>query len=340
MRITPLRTPFGPAPWMVLAAGHLVLPLPCARADVLHSSGPIITNPTGGTGAIAGQPISQADPFTIPGSSFNFSTTGVAATHATSTAAADDFTIPSTVGGWNLDAVTLYAFQTSQTTATIHTIRVNLWTAPPYSANSPPPVPNPLPQPVLVESLVLPAGPGTFVCHRQSASSTSSVRPVFAYTVSLNGLPDGGYVPQGTYWLQWSFDGAASPSANVFMPLVSPRTAVTGHNARLLNSLDGSSTGERVWFEGREGYVEGQAEGRAYALPFELHGTALPPPSCYVNCDASTQPPVINVQDFGCFLTRYAAGDPYANCDISSTPPILNVQDFACFLEKYAAGCP
>jgi trimeric autotransporter adhesin len=62
--------------------------------------------------------------------------------------------------------------------------------------------------------------------------------------------------------------------------------------------------------------------------------------SCYPNCDASTTPPVLNVQDFTCFLQRYAAGDSYANCDSSTIPPTLNVQDFTCFLQAYAAGCP
>ncbi|MEX2219364.1 MAG: GC-type dockerin domain-anchored protein [Phycisphaerales bacterium] len=63
-------------------------------------------------------------------------------------------------------------------------------------------------------------------------------------------------------------------------------------------------------------------------------------PDCYPNCDGSTQAPVLNVSDFGCFLTRYAAGEPYANCDGSTQPPVLNVQDFGCFLTRYAAGCP
>ncbi|MEX2217262.1 MAG: GC-type dockerin domain-anchored protein, partial [Phycisphaerales bacterium] len=61
---------------------------------------------------------------------------------------------------------------------------------------------------------------------------------------------------------------------------------------------------------------------------------------CYPNCDGSTTAPILNVQDFGCFLSRYAAGDPYANCDGSTQPPVLNVQDFGCFLTRYAAGCP
>jgi uncharacterized membrane protein len=61
--------------------------------------------------------------------------------------------------------------------------------------------------------------------------------------------------------------------------------------------------------------------------------------TCYPNCDGSTQAPVLNVQDFTCFLQRYAAGDSYANCDQSTVTPTLNVQDFTCFLQQYAAGC-
>jgi outer membrane protein assembly factor BamB len=65
-----------------------------------------------------------------------------------------------------------------------------------------------------------------------------------------------------------------------------------------------------------------------------------PPPLCYANCDASTTAPILNVQDFSCFLNAFAAGEPYANCDNSTTPPALNVQDFSCFLNAFAAGCP
>jgi hypothetical protein len=60
---------------------------------------------------------------------------------------------------------------------------------------------------------------------------------------------------------------------------------------------------------------------------------------CYANCDESTTPPILNVADFSCFLSRFAAGDPYANCDGSTVEPVLNVADFSCFLGKFAAGC-
>jgi hypothetical protein len=63
-------------------------------------------------------------------------------------------------------------------------------------------------------------------------------------------------------------------------------------------------------------------------------------PGCYANCDGSTNTPILNINDFVCFLQRFAAADPYANCDGSTTPPVLNVNDFVCFLQRFAGGCP
>jgi hypothetical protein len=60
---------------------------------------------------------------------------------------------------------------------------------------------------------------------------------------------------------------------------------------------------------------------------------------CYANCDGSTATPVLNVNDFICFQSRFAAADSYANCDGSTTAPILNVNDFICFQTSYAQGC-
>ncbi len=77
---------------------------------------------------------------------------------------------------------------------------------------------------------------------------------------------------------------------------------------------------------------DGQTEAWLATLP--------PIMSCYPNCDGSTAAPVLNVNDFICFLNRFAAADAYANCDSSTTPPVLNVNDFNCFLNRFVAGCP
>jgi outer membrane protein assembly factor BamB len=67
---------------------------------------------------------------------------------------------------------------------------------------------------------------------------------------------------------------------------------------------------------------------------------APPPPACYANCDGGTIPPVLNINDFMCFSSRFASGDPWANCDGSSVAPVLNVNDFICYAAAFAGGCP
>src|SRR5690606_39193184 len=83
----------------------------------------------------------------------------------------------------------------------------------------------------------------------------------------------------------------------------------------------------------------------ANALVFTA-GTMEPP--CYANCDGSTIEPLLNVDDFTCFINEYAAAqslpheqqvEHYANCDGSTVGPALNVDDFTCFINEYAAGC-
>lgn len=69
---------------------------------------------------------------------------------------------------------------------------------------------------------------------------------------------------------------------------------------------------------------------------------------CYANCDGSTSAPILNVEDFTCFINAFASaqGLPYeqqvvhyANCDESTAVPVLNVEDFTCFINAFAAGC-
>jgi glucose/arabinose dehydrogenase len=64
-------------------------------------------------------------------------------------------------------------------------------------------------------------------------------------------------------------------------------------------------------------------------------------PRCKANCDGSTTSPSLNISDFICFQSAFAANDCYANCDGSTTPPVLNVNDFICFQAAFvAATCP
>jgi hypothetical protein len=63
-------------------------------------------------------------------------------------------------------------------------------------------------------------------------------------------------------------------------------------------------------------------------------------PPCYANCDASQTSPILNANDFQCFLSAFATGLSYANCDGSTVLPVLNANDFQCYLNSFGEGCP
>jgi hypothetical protein len=78
-------------------------------------------------------------------------------------------------------------------------------------------------------------------------------------------------------------------------------------------------------------------------------GTLVVEGGCYANCDSSSNHPILNVDDFTCFINSFAVAQGlspvqqiphYANCDGSTVIPVLNVDDFTCFINRYALGCP
>lgn len=71
--------------------------------------------------------------------------------------------------------------------------------------------------------------------------------------------------------------------------------------------------------------------------------------ACIANCDGSVDRPVLNVNDFGCFVNEFSKAltlspklqaASYANFDRSRAAPVLNANDFMAFLSAYSAGCP
>ncbi len=56
--------------------------------------------------------------------------------------------------------------------------------------------------------------------------------------------------------------------------------------------------------------------------------------ACYPDCNGVGG---LTIADFGCFQTRFVAGDPYADCNGVGG---LTIADFACFQTKFVARCP
>jgi hypothetical protein len=97
-----------------------------------------------------------------------------------------------------------------------------------------------------------------------------------------------------------------------------------------------NSTAQAIWHDAGFTYVVGYGFNSVFGRDEALMWVTS---TCYPNCDGSTLAPILNSNDFQCFLNKFAMGDLYANCDGSTTSPILNVNDFQCFLNKFAAGC-
>ncbi len=64
---------------------------------------------------------------------------------------------------------------------------------------------------------------------------------------------------------------------------------------------------------------------------FEHPGDA--PPACYADCDGDAS---LSIDDFICFQTFFALGDPYSDCDEDG---VLSIDDFICFQTFFAIGC-
>jgi probable HAF family extracellular repeat protein len=126
----------------------------------------------------------------------------------------------------------------------------------------------------------------------------------------------------------------------IYTTLASTRAFVhdPAHGIRDLNSITTPPDGFTLMWATKvndQGWIVGYGQGGGGMYKsFVLRPLAAP---CYANCDASTSSPVLNVNDFVCFQSRFAAGEPYADCDQNGT---LNVNDFVCFQGRFAGGCP
>jgi hypothetical protein len=158
----------------------------------------------------------------------------------------------------------------------------------------------------------------------------------------------GGIAPGSQFQLTLNVTNSGDLPAHNVTALLAGMTIISGPNPANLGTIAPGQPAQAIWTveaaatngsHPLEATVSSASYGEVFSAPaqgsYNVGGVA-----CYPNCDDSIAVPVLNVQDFTCFLRRYAAGDAYANCDNNSSPPLLNVVDFTCFLQRYAEGCP
>lgn len=169
----------------------------------------------------------------------------------------------------------------------------------------------------------------------ESVPGTGHVTSLGAGNLAFSATFPNQVLPAGSYYVVWTVPTQISGSQQqwaIFWAQPSAHTVGGGQpdNARKWNP--GGAWG----YPGNIAFVPANLQGTGtIGVNFTLFGV----PQCYPNCDGSTTTPVLNVNDFICFQTRFSAGDTYANCDHSTTPPVLNVNDFLCFQLRFAGGC-
>jgi hypothetical protein len=293
----------------------------CWSEPILFNSGSSVTH--------VGQGFGGADASQVPAGA---NTIGENVSLAAGVRLAQSFTVPAGEV-WTVNKFTTYAYQTgAPSTGTMTDLVLRIHNGDPR---------NPATQVVwgdLTTNVRDPNASG-FANNYRVTTGTGLLDVNRALQKLVANLPNVQLQP-GTYWVEWSTRG--STTSGPFAPLVTVLNdiplgdALIWRNAPYEPVVD--TTFNAIRFPG----------GQPSQLPFILEGS-IGTGSCYANCDSSTVHPVLNVDDFTCFINRYAAAQSlppaqqvtdYANCDGSTVHPVLNVDDFTCFINRYAQGCP
>ncbi len=224
---------------------------------------------------------------------------------------ADDFTID-TCDAWRLNSFEFLAYQTGATTgqSTFTSANIRIWKGEPGKPGS---------------EVVF----GDTSTNRLKSSTWSNIYRVTDLTLLVNTRPYfnnvcdlGGVVLKGpaTYWIDWQADGTIFSGPFVGSVSIKGQSQKPGSNAVQFLGSTGS------WSP----VVDTGTGKPAQDFPFRLNYEFLP---CYADCDDSCD---LSIDDFICFQTLYAIGDPTADCDESGS---LDINDFICYQTYYAIGC-
>jgi hypothetical protein len=209
-------------------------------AALLYDNGPQVTHPGGGAGGADASAVQTG----LGNSTYGFG-------HAVSSGfrMADDFTVPA--GGWNVDTITFFAYQTGSTTAsTINAVNVRIWDGPPNAGGSV----------VWGDTTTnrLASSAWSNIYRVLDTALTNNQRPVMADVATI-----GTFLPAGTYWVDWQTGGTLTSGPWAHPVTILGQTAKPGSNGLQYNPT--TST----WGPAIDTGAAAQQD-----LPFIVEGTA------------------------------------------------------------------
>lgn len=156
---------------------------------VLYDNGPLVN--------CVGCGVGGADESVLQVTSLGLTSLGVGHQVSANNRVADEFEV--TGGGWTLDTVTFFAYQTgSSATSTITAVNLRIWDGPPNDVNSNVVFGDPF------TNRMISTGWSNIYRVTDTTTGVATDRPIMASVVDLQGL----FLPAGTYWLDWQADGS------------------------------------------------------------------------------------------------------------------------------------
>jgi hypothetical protein len=286
----------------------------CATLPVLWNNGPMVTLEAFGCN---GGDVSELD------TSLQTNTYGFGTARPT-LAVADNFTIPAGET-WSINEIVLWAYQTGEQTVTINNLGVQIWNGRPGDPGAT----------VVAGDIAVNCLTNAELSNIYRSLSTAVLncdRRLQQLTCGLSAV-----LGEGTYWVEATTAGTGASG-----PWISPVKFRMRPQKPFANGRQRTATGWGDLIDNGAGLFQQD-------IPFIIRGSLGGTAPCYANCDGSTVQPILNVDDFTCFVNAFAAAQAlppaqqiasYANCDGSTIAPVLNVDDFTCFVNRYAQGCP
>jgi hypothetical protein len=162
---------------------------------------------------------------------------------------ADDFTVTAS-GGWDIDTITFYDYQTGSTTISpITHVNLRIWDGKPGAGGS-----------VIWgdASTNRMTSTGWSGAYRVTEDTSGSIdRPIIASVVNV-----GLHLPQGTYWLDWQADGSSSYTGPWAPPITINGFTTTGNAIQYLSS---SGTWQEV--------IDSDGTNTPQGFPFVIQGS-------------------------------------------------------------------
>ena len=203
---------------------------------VLYDNGPLITNPGAGAGGANVSALQTA---------LGLGTFGFGNQVSAGNRVADDFTV--TGGGWLINTMTFFGYQTGSTTASTFTaLNLRIWDGPPNLGTS---------NVVFGDTTTNRLASSTWsnIYRTLDTALTASDRPVMALVATVNT-----FLPAGTYWVDWQADGTLA--SGPWAPPISIVGQTTTGNAWQFTSTGWAPLVDGTFAQGLPFIVEGLAD--------------------------------------------------------------------------------